>query len=416
MTATMERCIESWCKIYPSIQEDGSAFKAIESVLERRLEGDFEDFLYTLFNSDLELRLEALLEAQDQDVYPISAQPDLIFETINYKRIVSELETIRVALSKIEAITSSPTWWGDFLFNIVPTHSRKADSMKLRAHLYQHMDVKNIYRLRYGKPVLLLEDLCMEWTVQTLDSALNSEHSNFQGFKAIYQKVKPLFEFHPKEFIPSILHLAEIKKGQDQIESPTTLWEEWYWPLCGLPALFDHSPDPHNFDKRHFLKTMSSWTNTRDPIQGLSRILFSLGLQFTWSPSIHEYASIKDQKKIELFYLASKLDPGCVFYGIPPELIRKTLQEHFVLGMKHKFCAACSKLEFILGFPLNPEEKKNCQAKECNCECKEALKDAHIFEFCMGKNPLEDCWGGSWGMYQLFGRKTTHDLADFEPL
>lgn len=316
-----------------------------------------------------------------------------------FDQVASELANLRLEFSKIEKITKNPTWWGDFLNFIARSDQYSSDfkTIKHRALLFQHMDLQNVYFYQEGRERLLLECECLNWAAEIAESMSARQEEDPLTFP-----LRKSFRFHPSSFVPSLLHLAEYRRQNQLVESwemiSLHLSKKWFGPLAILPALFSYSTDAQNFDKRHLLTTLHKWAFEEENPPPELALISLLGMSLTWSPSIHEFASVKDQKKIELFYLALKLDSGCNFFGLHIELFRKIFEDHWYLGNKHKTqCEQCSNTKSIHHLPLDVVEPPCC---ECECFVNFPGQNPKNFHFCFGADPLVDCWGKSWGVHQ----------------
>lgn len=323
-----------------------------------------------------------------REAHPNSEPEDFILHY--FDGVALEFENLRGLLSKVEEVTKHPTWWGDFLSYVIgldDQNSKLAKVVRIRATLFKHMNLQNIYRMQEGRRRLLLEGECMNWALSLLDtSPLDPKELDFP--------LRKMFHFSPQEFVPSVLHLAETrKKASSTSTTDLPFHKRWFAPLITLPAFFSYSSDPQNFDKRPLLTSCRDWI--KETSQPELSLISLLGLSLTWSPNIHEFASLKDQKKIELFYLSSKLDSGSAVYHLPLELFRKILEENFFLGNRHKTqCDDCRGQKTIHGWNI---ENRNC----CTCECFKNFTDEkkpRSVQFCFGLDPFVDCWGESWGV------------------
>lgn len=145
----------------------------------------------------------------------------------------------------------------------------------------------------------------------------------------------------------------------------------------------------------------------------MKQAILNLGLYLTWSPRIHEFASLDDQQKILSMYLSSILDPGSAFFGLPIELFRKILEENFFLGKKHKQCDECvqnrgNEFHGLVG----SKYLLSCCLYECRCF------NNYIYEkneLCMGKNPMRELWGMGVGMWKDVDDEY-HDTSKYREL
>jgi hypothetical protein len=308
--------------------------------------------------------------------------------------VAKEFQVLKGYFSKVESITCHPTWWGDFLHNIMALGNMTTNMelrLMFRGVLFQLIGIQDVYFLHHLKPRLLLEYECAEWAAYLASLVFRGQDKIPDTLLA--HPLKNQFRFHPKEFIPSILRVAKIQRGNQQ----NLTWDE---PLFALPALFHFSPDPQNFNKKElFLKLEKLYRGHVSPSsRPIEHVL--LGIYITWAPNIHQYASEKDQKRIELFYLGTKLDQNSVLFGLPLDLFRRILEENYFLGVRHAHDTCVFPPNYLHGRGLywrgSPQYLGLCDRPEARPKCWGSYAE---LEICLRHGSAE-CWGITANMWE----------------
>lgn len=373
--AARQRVVDAWCDEYPA--QIGLLYQhPIDSECSKRSTEYFQDLLHTVRNT--------AKNSNDEEWETSTAG---FFEEYCAGTLVSELLTFRDMLSKAEALKDHPTVFGDFLYRLL--FLSRALELPSRAFLAD-LGLSNVYFSFLGKPTSFLEWICSRWGME-----LERGGSCIRATKTINTEVtlnhplKHLFRFDPNQFVPSILHQISSMRSFGASE----LWAE---PLLSLPTLFCYSQtNCQNFDKQ-LLTTLQGYGDPTNPSPLNTLILQSLGLFITWSANIHKFASLNDQKRIELFHFAITGDEGATIFGLPVEIFRKIFEDHFCLGNRHKKCTTCTG-------PWRPQHGRFwhgwsvCCQESCGCV---RDSDNNYLEVCPGKNPFLEMWGIQAGLWK----------------
>lgn len=391
--ASRQSVIAAWCRAHPILLKGEG----------RRQEASAEiDIIESVLHS---LSQDILAEASE--IAPTPEQTvDIVPWFLEYcvPSVARAFETFWDIFSKIETLTTNNCWWGDFLLHSLDFKGTLELKVavgilsKVKAQTFQNAYCR--HPTGDQTPRLFLEHVCMHWGAKlvTESKAVRGHEPWPEGDYNF--PLKKMCKLNPEEFVPSIM--GYMKKWHDSRDY------EWEKAAFGLPSLFSHqAPDAsQTYDKLPLLSLLKELM--LEPGKGSGPILSSnhehlpallnLGLYITWSPNIHKFASVNDQKRIELFYFA-KLDQNSIIYGLPIELFRKIFEENFFLGNRHKPCTQCPHPPRASSGML-VDGMKPCCWESCGCFLAGRGRSQH-YEFCTGKEPSIELWGMECGMWKV---------------
>lgn len=252
MDLARKNVVEDWIQNYPGIVANGHVPDSTDNLISKYFDA-----------------IVALAEQTHPEEYSKGGTESFL-KTTGFRFVASELQTLKDSyFSKIEYFTAFPYWWGDFLNrclksinpHLFRTFMSRMDILFARAILLKQLDLKDVYCIQDGIPILLLEQECTNWAYELLkiDPVLEQDQKN---------PLIPFFRFHPEKFVPSTLAMVKLRREMSKMPNSRAKTPnlEWFKPIMALPALFTYSkPCAQNFDKRILLLRVSFLTTPSSP-------------------------------------------------------------------------------------------------------------------------------------------------------